>query len=136
MYLKKPNPSQLQAMGSSIKRKDETNKGSVQSAPRVSGKATLSLVIRRTRFTKAKIHQGNYNLEIFLIRPQTQQRNITRVSVFLKDIRSPRHQTISSPVKSPPGNTYLQIFIEVSKKNSFPFKFTMKFTEVSINQLS
>lgn len=61
MYLKKPNPSQLQAMGSSIKRKDETNKGSVQSAPKVSGKATLSLVIRRTRFTAANIYQGNYN---------------------------------------------------------------------------
>ena len=126
MYLKKPNPSQLQAMGSSIKRKDETSKGSVQSAPRVSGKATLSLVIRRTRFTKAKIHLGKYNLEIFLIRPQTRRRNITHGSVFLNTEASGHLATNEIATrKYISSNTYL-------KKEFFHFKFT----ELSINQIS
>ena len=126
MYLKKPNPSQLQAMGSSIKRKDETSKGSVQSAPRVSGKATLSLVIRRTRFTKAKIHLGKYNLEIFLIRPQTRRRNITHGSVLLNTEASGHLATNEIATrKYISSNTYL-------KKEFFHFKFT----ELSINQIS
>ena len=126
MYLKKPNPSQLQAMGSSIKRKDETSKGSVQSTPRVSGKATLSLVIRRTRFTKGKIHHGNYNLEILLIRPQTRQRNITHGSVFLNTEASGHLATNEIATrKYISSNTYL-------KKEFFHFKFT----ELSINQIS
>ena len=126
MYLKKPNPSQLQAMGSSIKRKDETSKGSVQSAPRVSGKATLSLVIRRTRFTKAKIHLGKYNLEIFLIRPQTRRRNITHGSVFLNTEAFGHLATNEIATrKYISSNTYL-------KKEFFHFKFT----ELSINQIS
>ena len=126
MYLKKPNPSQLQAMGSSIKRKDETSKGSVQNAPRVSGKATLSLVIRRTRFTKAKIHLGKYNLEIFLIRPQTRRRNITHGSVFLNTEASGHLATNEIATrKYISSNTYL-------KKEFFHFKFT----ELSINQIS
>ena len=126
MYLKKPNPSQLQAMGSSIKRKDETSKGSVQSAPRVSGKATLSSVIRRTRFTKAKIHLGKYNLEIFLIRPRTRRRNITHGSVFLNTEASGHLATNEIATrKYISSNTYL-------KKEFFHFKFT----ELSINQIS
>ena len=128
MYLKKPNPSQLQAMGSSIKRKDETSKGSVQSAPRVSGKATLSLVIRRTRFTKAKIHLGNYNLEIFLIRPQTRRRNITHGSVFLNTEASGHLASNEIATrKYISSNTYRSL-----KKEFFRFKFT----ELSINQIS